>query len=399
VDAPVVRFHDANTDGDYLDTGDNVLYYCQDANWNVTAVVSASGSVVERYMYAAYGKATVLEPDWSADADNLSDVANARLFQGEELNPETGLYSSRLRDGYHPTLGVWTSRDPAHTIDGSNVYQYCLSNPATGTDPMGLCFGTAPYVDQYEARGPAGDTGVTGATDGPQETENEYGPRLSPKEEAALRLGCELDDVKRQIANLTQKQKRLESDYYDMLDFLAEGLAQAETASKQYSQDKDDARGVGNSGAGQVRAGNEQVSNEVSRILGEKIDPVHVLEGKAVDKIGEWLFSSLGDNAFKVVKLGIEVALAANKIDLANRTGKDFVSMGQQMLSDSTSKFNNANAGFKRAEEEYRDTERQMYQVKLGYYDDSNKITAALTKAQKRNEELIQKQRDLRNND
>jgi phosphoglycerol transferase MdoB-like AlkP superfamily enzyme len=93
------------------------------------------------------------------------------------------------------------------------------------------------------------------------------------------------------------------------------------------------------------------------------------------------------------------VALAANKIDLANRTGKDFVSMGQQMLSDSTSKFNNANAGFKRAEEEYRDTERQMYQVKLGYYDDSNKITAALTKAQKRNEELIQKQRDLRNND
>ena len=27
VDAPVVRFHDANTDGDYLDSGDNVPYY------------------------------------------------------------------------------------------------------------------------------------------------------------------------------------------------------------------------------------------------------------------------------------------------------------------------------------------------------------------------------------
>jgi len=144
VDAPVVRFHDANTDGNYLDSGDNILYYCQDANWNVTALVSASGSVVERYMYAAYGKATVLEADWSADADNVSDVANVRLFQGEEFNAETGLYSSRFRTGYHPTLGVWTSRDPAHTIDGSNVYQYCLSNPAGGTDPMGLCFGTAP---------------------------------------------------------------------------------------------------------------------------------------------------------------------------------------------------------------------------------------------------------------
>jgi hypothetical protein len=27
VDAPVVRFHDANTDGEYLDSGGNVLYY------------------------------------------------------------------------------------------------------------------------------------------------------------------------------------------------------------------------------------------------------------------------------------------------------------------------------------------------------------------------------------
>jgi len=153
VDAPLVRFHDANTDGDYLDSGDNVLYYCQDANWNVTAVVSAGGSVVERYMYAAYGKATVLEADWSADADGASDVANARLFQGEELNPETGLYSSRVRTTYHPTLGVFTSRDPAGYIDGSNVYQYCLSNPAGGTDPMGLCFGTAPDLNFHPLAG------------------------------------------------------------------------------------------------------------------------------------------------------------------------------------------------------------------------------------------------------
>ncbi|MCX5653735.1 MAG: hypothetical protein NTY65_03680, partial [Planctomycetota bacterium] len=114
----------AGADADANHTLEETLYYCQDANWNVTAVMSAAGSVVERYVYDPYGKATVLEADWSADRD--------RTY-----------------------------------IDGSNLYQFCLSRPACGTDPMGLCFGTAPYVDQYEARGPEGDTGVTGAT-GPE---------------------------------------------------------------------------------------------------------------------------------------------------------------------------------------------------------------------------------------
>jgi ribosomal protein S12 methylthiotransferase accessory factor YcaO len=59
----------------------------------VTAVVSAAGSVVERYMYAAYGEATILDANWDPDANNESDVANARLFQGQEYNPETGLDS------------------------------------------------------------------------------------------------------------------------------------------------------------------------------------------------------------------------------------------------------------------------------------------------------------------
>ena len=142
VDAPVMRWRDADANsGNGLE---ETLYYCEDANWNVTTLVSAAGSVMERYVYDLYGKATVLDEDWDPVEGNQSAVANARLFQGEEFSAETGLYSSRFRTGYHPTLGVWTSRDPAGYIDGSNVYQYCLSNPAARTDPMGLCFGTAP---------------------------------------------------------------------------------------------------------------------------------------------------------------------------------------------------------------------------------------------------------------
>ena len=104
IDAPVVRFRDADTDGSVDDT----LYYFTDANFNVTALVDASdGDVVERYAYDPYGKVTVLNGaddadgggvnDFSADADNASDWDNAILYCGYLLDTETGLYHVRHR--------------------------------------------------------------------------------------------------------------------------------------------------------------------------------------------------------------------------------------------------------------------------------------------------------------
>ena len=40
--------------------------------------------------------------------------------------------------GYHPGLGVWVERDPKGYVDGPNVYQYEMSNPANNLDPFGL---------------------------------------------------------------------------------------------------------------------------------------------------------------------------------------------------------------------------------------------------------------------
>ena len=69
IDSPIVRFHDGNGDGDYLDVGDNIRYYTDDANYNVTATIdAATGDVVERYVYTAYGKATVYDDDWANPA-------------------------------------------------------------------------------------------------------------------------------------------------------------------------------------------------------------------------------------------------------------------------------------------------------------------------------------------
>jgi len=110
IDAPVLRWHDANGDGDADDTHET-LYVTGDANMNVTALVATDGDVVERYMYDPYGKVTVLDADFSADADGESDYDNAILYCGYYHDWETGLYHVRHRM-YHPTLGRWLHRDP-----------------------------------------------------------------------------------------------------------------------------------------------------------------------------------------------------------------------------------------------------------------------------------------------
>ena len=59
IDAPIVRicdFNDGSSDG-----LEQWLYYCQDANFNTTALVDPAGAVVERYLYDPYGAVTVYD--------------------------------------------------------------------------------------------------------------------------------------------------------------------------------------------------------------------------------------------------------------------------------------------------------------------------------------------------
>jgi RHS repeat-associated protein len=123
------------------------LYYTTDANFNVTAVIDDSGNVVERYAYDAYGQVTVLDTDWTADADGASDVDNRTLYAGYHHDSETGLYHVRNRM-YHPTLGRWVQRDPLGYVDGMSVYQYGLSVPNRFVDWLG----TDVFEDATEAR-------------------------------------------------------------------------------------------------------------------------------------------------------------------------------------------------------------------------------------------------------
>jgi RHS repeat-associated protein len=135
-----LRWRDTNTDGTLEDT----LYYCNDANFNVTALVDASdGSVVERVMYDPYGKPTFYDGTWAKTQldqetpGTLSAYANAVLFTGHRLDDETGLYVTLYRY-YHPTLGRWLSRDPIGYLGVVSLYHYLDADPVGVTDSFGL---------------------------------------------------------------------------------------------------------------------------------------------------------------------------------------------------------------------------------------------------------------------
>ena len=139
IDAPIVRFHDGNGDGDYEDAGDNVLYYTTDANHNVTGLVGLvetspevyEWQVVERYVYDPYGKATVYDEDWS---NTTSPTTDGPLYCGYWFDAETGLYQVRNRY-YNSSLATFISRDPIQA--DINPYRYCGNDPTNKTDPSG----------------------------------------------------------------------------------------------------------------------------------------------------------------------------------------------------------------------------------------------------------------------
>ena len=153
IDAPVLRDRDSDSDGDpedgdlgKADSGlDERIYYCTDAQMNVTAIVDGTpgsgtiGDVLERYTYDPYGQVEFKTPVWAA---STSQYDNAILYCGYHRDDETGLYHVRNRM-YHPTLGRWLQRDPLGYVDGMSLYEYSGSGPMAGIDPYGLQTGLA----------------------------------------------------------------------------------------------------------------------------------------------------------------------------------------------------------------------------------------------------------------
>jgi RHS repeat-associated protein len=132
VDALVLRDRDTDANG----TLDERLYVQQDANWNVTALLNTSGTVVERIVQDPYGKVTFLDSSWTP----LTGSAFAWLHthQGLRFEALAGLFDNRNR-WYSPTLMRFVSNDPIGLAGGyTNLYLAYGNGPGNARDPLGL---------------------------------------------------------------------------------------------------------------------------------------------------------------------------------------------------------------------------------------------------------------------
>ena len=150
VDAMVLRDRnaDASTDGSLEER----LYVLHDANFNVTAIADETSpddwTIVERYLFDPYGERTILDADWSNDADATSDALFDHGFQGgrhfNTLTLAGSLVHFRNRD-HNTSFGRWMRQDPAGYVDGANLFLSHLSNTVTFLDPTGLKIATPMF--------------------------------------------------------------------------------------------------------------------------------------------------------------------------------------------------------------------------------------------------------------
>ena len=121
---------------------DRWAWALNDANFNVTTVLTMQFDpeqyfgVAERYSYTPYGELTVLEPDFTPDADNTSDYNWHNTFQGLRKDEVTGEYQARNRN-LNSSTGTWNRRDDYLYFDSCDLYATFLAAPNANTDPTG----------------------------------------------------------------------------------------------------------------------------------------------------------------------------------------------------------------------------------------------------------------------
>ena len=122
----------------------NTYVYRKDIQGNIVAIIDCNGNVVVQYKYDAWGNHAVLDAGGS-DIEFATHIGNLNPFRyrGYYYDTETGLYYLKSRY-YDPEVGRFISIDgisylDAETVNGLNLYAYCLDNPVMFID-LGGCF-------------------------------------------------------------------------------------------------------------------------------------------------------------------------------------------------------------------------------------------------------------------
>lgn len=130
--------------GDLFDPHFNGLrrfYYLTDSLGSPMAIVDDSGTVVEYYLYDAWGEATIRPPSANLGPGEpgihtRSAIDSPFYFQGQVYDEDAGLIYMRARF-YDPAMGVFLQRDPAQYEDSANLYVGLGANPINLRDPFG----------------------------------------------------------------------------------------------------------------------------------------------------------------------------------------------------------------------------------------------------------------------
>lgn len=124
-------------------------YYHRNQQYSITALTNASGTIVERYAYTAYGQPTFL--DGGGTVISASAESNRYTYTGREWDQELHLYHYRARM-YDPVAGRFCSRDPI-AFEGSPflLYGHVGGNTIVRLDPLGLWFTPGTFMGDYEA--------------------------------------------------------------------------------------------------------------------------------------------------------------------------------------------------------------------------------------------------------
>ena len=113
-------------------------YYQKNIQGDILKIFNGNGTLYAEYSYDAWGKCSI--------KTNVNGIAkiNPFRYRGYYLDDETGLYYLNSRY-YDPEVGRFISPDSVdylapESINGLNLYAYCLNNPVMHTDPSGNSF-------------------------------------------------------------------------------------------------------------------------------------------------------------------------------------------------------------------------------------------------------------------